>query len=244
VSASIGEIAVAALLAGGLGASAALAAGPAGPRVILVGDSTLATRNGYGDALCRMLGPGVECINLARNGRSSKSFRADGSWEKVTALLGDTEANRRTFVLVQFGHNDQPGKPGRSTDLATEFPANLAGYVDELRAAGTTPILVTPLTRRTFRGEVLVEDLAPWADATRGVARERHVPLVDLYAESSAAVARMGSTESDTLAMESPKDFDRTHLGPRGAEFFARMVARDLALAMPALAAAGESAPR
>ena len=216
------------ILAGGFWAPA-LAAGPDVPRVILVGDSTMAPRNGYGDALCRMLGPGVECINLARNGRSSRSFRADGSWARVTGLLGDPAVNRRTRVLVQFGHNDQPGKPGRSTDLESEFPANIAGYVDELLRAGASPVLVTPLTRRTFRGGELVEDLAPWAEAVRRVASEKHVALVDLYAESRAAVARMGPAEADTLAMESAKDFDHTHLGPKGAEFFARMVANDLA---------------
>jgi lysophospholipase L1-like esterase len=54
-------------------------------------------------------------------------------------------------VLIQFGHNDQPGKPGRSTDLASEYPANLKRYVDEVRAAGGQPVLVTPLTRRSFR---------------------------------------------------------------------------------------------
>jgi lysophospholipase L1-like esterase len=123
--------------------------------VIFVGDSTMASRTGYGDALCRMPGPGVECINLARGGRSSRSFHEDGSWNRVTALLGDRDGNARTYVLVQFGHNDQPGKPGRSTDLATEFPANIAAYADELHRAGGRPILVTPLTRRTFRGEIL-----------------------------------------------------------------------------------------
>ena len=243
MSATTGEIAVAVILAGGFGVPA-LAAGPAAARVILVGDSTMAPRNGYGDALCRLLGAGVECINLARNGRSSASFRADGSWAHVTELLADPGVNRRTYVLVQFGHNDQPGKPGRSTDLETEFPVNMAGYVDELRQAGASPVLVTPLTRRTFRGDVLVEDLAPWAAAIRRVAGERHVPLIDLYAESSAAVARMGPAEANTLAMESPKEFDHTHLGPKGAEFFARMVADDLAAAVPALASPGGAARR
>ena len=56
---------------------------------------------------------------------------------------------RTTYVLIQFGHNDQPGKAERTTDLATEFPANLARYVDEVRAAGAMPVLVTPLTRRS-----------------------------------------------------------------------------------------------
>jgi hypothetical protein len=39
-------------------------------------------------------------------------------------------------------------KPGRSTDLATEFPANLCRYVAEALGAGAHPVLLTPLTRR------------------------------------------------------------------------------------------------
>ena len=234
-------VVVAASLAGGLGPSPAAAAEPNAPRVILVGDSTMAPRTGYGDALCRLLGPTVECVNLAKGGRSSKSYRSDGSWKRMAALLADREANRKTYVLIQFGHNDQPGKVGRSTNLESEFPANIAAYVAEVRRAGAMALLVTPLTRRSFRGEVLNEDLEPWASATRRVASIAGVPVLELNAESSAAVARMGATEADTLAMESAKDFDHTHLGAKGAEFFARMVAKELAAAVPGFAARAEA---
>jgi lysophospholipase L1-like esterase len=42
----------------------------------------------------------------------------------VIARLKAGDAAVQRHVLIQFGHNDQPGKPGRSTDLATEFPIN------------------------------------------------------------------------------------------------------------------------
>src|SRR5262249_17318375 len=132
-------------------------------------------------------------------------------------------------------HNDQPGKAERTTDLQTEFPANLARYVDEVRAAGAVPVLATPLTRRTFRGGALDNDLAPWAEAMRAVARERRVALLDLNADSAAAVAHLGSPAADRLARD-PPDFDRTHLGARGAAYFARMLAREWVEAVPALA--------
>jgi lysophospholipase L1-like esterase len=233
-------------------ASAALANG----RVILVGDSTMAPRSGYGDALCARFKPEVRCLNLARGGRSSGSFRAEGLWDQVLGLLHDGSAGR-SYVLIQFGHNDQPGKPGRSTDLVHDFPANLARYVDEARAAGATPILLTPLTRRSFRGPWLHSDLAPWAAATRQVAREKSVPLLDLNALSQDAVQAMGEAEADTLAM-APKPapgmpvhpattaeragaanpvFDRTHLGEKGARLFAQMVAQQFPKLAPALAA-------
>jgi pectin methylesterase-like acyl-CoA thioesterase/lysophospholipase L1-like esterase len=208
-------------------------------RVVLVGDSTMATRTGYGDALCGLFKWQVECVNLARGGRSTKSYRADGSWEAAMARLRHT-SRAQTYVLVQFGHNDQPGKAERATDLATEFPANLAGYVDEIRSTGATPLLVTPLARRSFdAGAVLKDDLAPWAQATRRVAAERGTPLLDLHADSVQIVARLGPARADRLAQAQPPDpkFDRTHVGPQGAALFARLVAREIAAAVPPLAA-------
>jgi len=224
-------------------------------RVILVGDSTMATRTGYGDALCRLFDASVTCINLARGGRSSGSFRAEGLWDQMMTSLKAGEKFTATYVLIQFGHNDQPGKPGRSTDLATEFPVNLARYVDEVKAAGAIPVLVTPLTRRIFRDGKLRNDLVPWAEATRSIAEQRRVTLVDLNAASATAVANMGSAEADTLAEEPPplkppvpisnaqaepngapkSRFDHTHLGAKGAALFAGMVARDLAMVLPDL---------
>ena len=123
------------------------------PTVYLVGDSTLAPNTGYGEALCSRLTPALACANLARGGRSTLSYRAEGLWDVLLQRLKARPAGSGVaHVLIQFGHNDQPGKPGRSTDLATEYPANLARYVNELRAVGAVPVLMTPLTRRSFKG--------------------------------------------------------------------------------------------
>jgi pectinesterase len=203
--------------------------------VLLVGDSTIAAGSGYGDALCGLFKWQVECVNLARGGRSTRSYRAEGWWNRAQGRL--RERGRTTYVLVQFGHNDQPGRPERSTDLATEFPANLARYVEEIRAEGAKPVLVTPLTRRQFADGKLKDDLAPWAEATRKVAAEHKVPLLDLNADSAAAVARMGPKAADTLARPPGYGFDYTHVGPKGAGVFARMVAAQIAAAVPELAA-------
>src|SRR5688500_10138229 len=114
-------------------------------RVILVGDSTVAPQGGYGDALCSMFPSDVICINRAKGGRSSKSYRAEGSWDEIVRLLAANADFRQTYVLVQFGHNDQPGKGERTTTLP-EFAANMSRYAQEIRSSGATPVLVTPLT--------------------------------------------------------------------------------------------------
>jgi lysophospholipase L1-like esterase len=207
------------------------------PLVLLVGDSTLAPQTGYGDALCQRLEPALACLNLGRGGRSTHSYRAEGLWDAVLARLRERAAGGPAHVLIQFGHNDQPGKPGRSTDLATEYPTNLARYVAELRATGAVPVLVTPLTRRQFRHGELHDDLQPWAEAMSRVAREQQVALADLHALSAAAVRELGPARADLLAQAAPGQprFDHTHLGARGACVFAGLLSRELARVVPAL---------
>lgn len=161
-------------------------------KIVLVGDSTTAVQGGWGGAFCdRHVASFLACTNLARGGRSTYNYRAEGSWDIALHEMRDGPYEA-VYVLVQFGHNDQPGKPGRSTDLESEYPENLRRYVAEIRAAGATPVLVTPLTRRQFDNGRLLDDLAPWADATRVVARELDVPLVDLHARSRDLVQGMG----------------------------------------------------
>ncbi|HKE20749.1 MAG TPA: rhamnogalacturonan acetylesterase [Bryobacteraceae bacterium] len=185
-------------------AVSALAQSPPPVSIILVGDSTVAPHNGWGPGFCADVTPQVTCLNLAKNGRSSSSYRAEGSWSTVLDRLKSNSSHSATYVFIQFGHNDQPGKPGRSTDLATEFPVNMRGYVRDVKAAGAIPVLITPLTRRTFHEGLLKNDLAPWAEATKKVGAEEDVPVLDLNAESAAAVQKMGPVEANTLAMAPP----------------------------------------
>ena len=218
---------------------------PRQARVILVGDSTMAPKGGYGDALCRRLEPAVACINKGRAGRSTSSYRAEGHWDEVRGLLDQNRQYGATYVLVQFGHNDQPGKPGRSTDLKTEFPANMARYASEVAASGATPVLVTPLARRSFEGGKLADSLAPWAAATRAVALQEGARLLDLHAATMAAFAELGQARAVTLGPPpklEAKGPDLTHLNDEGAEIVAPIVLAGLRKAVPALAA-GEEKP-
>jgi lysophospholipase L1-like esterase len=114
-------------------------------KIILVGDSTMQVHSGWGGSFCaHHVTSFAACVNLARGGRSSLSYRAEGSWDLALAEMR-TPGFVNTWVLIQFGHNDQPGKPGRSTELATEFPANMRRYVEEALTTGALPVLITPL---------------------------------------------------------------------------------------------------
>ena len=200
------------------------------PRVALAGDSTVTTTAGWGAAFEKLLGTRGECVQLAGGGQSSKSFRDSGRWAKVIAAKPD-------YVLIQFGHNDMPGKgPNREADPATTYPENLARFVDEARAAGAVPILVTSMARRTFDKGKIRGELAPWADAAKKVAAEKKVPLVDLFARSVALLEKMGP-EASAVFDPVTKDAkpDHTHLSPKGAEIMAAIIAEELRKVEPAL---------
>jgi lysophospholipase L1-like esterase len=191
-------------------AGSAMAQAPTAPpqfravKIVLVGDSTTAVQGGWGPSFCgKHVMSAVACVNLARGGRSSGSYRTEGSWN---VALNEMKSGGfvATYVLIQFGHNDQPGKPGRSTDLATEFPIFLKRYVEEVRAAGATPVLLTPLTRRQFKDGKLIRDLELWAEATRKVAAQTGTPLIDLHQSSADAVEAMGAAEATRFAQAPP----------------------------------------
>lgn len=209
--------------------------GPVAERVSLVGDSTVASQSGWGDAFAKLLASGVECQNLGRGGRSSKSYRAEGHWKKALDA-------KPSWVLIQFGHNDQPGKgPERETDAQTTFRENLVRYVSEARASGAKPVLVTSLTRRTVnaQGKIQPDLLADYVEATRAVAAEQKVPLLDLNARSIEQLNQLGPAAAAVFDPK-PKDPakpDKTHLSAQGAEATAKLVADEIRLRLPALAA-------
>lgn len=207
-------------------------------KIVLVGDSTVAVEGGWGPGFCSSLVPDVACMDDALNGRSSKSFLAEGAWEKALAEKGN-------YYLIQFGHNDMKGKgPERETDPDSTFADNLRRYIRDVRAMGAVPVLVTSLSRRTFRNGTVIEDLKDYAAATRKVGKEQHVSVIDLNAISTAVLNRMGQQEADTFnAVGQEKErltvgksaTDRTHLNPKGQSFFGRTVAQELARLQPEL---------
>ena len=155
-----------------------------------------------------------------------------GRWEKALALKGD-------YYLIQFGHNDQPGKGvDRETDPATTYPQFMARYVDEARAIGAKPVLVTSLTRRDWNKSgdgKITSSLEPYVAAVKKVAAEKNVPLVDLHAASKALCEQLGQKRCNELSPLTTNGVDNTHLNAKGSKVFGRLVAEELVKAVPEL---------
>lgn len=96
------------------------------PTLFVVGDSTLnssAPMRGWGQELAPYFDPkNINVINRAIGGRSSRTYQAEGRWDKVLAELKTND-----IVIVQFGHNDV----GRYDDPKAKFRPSLHGTGEE-----------------------------------------------------------------------------------------------------------------
>ena len=197
-------------------------------KLALVGDSTMCEYDldipdrGWGMLLDEIFRPGtVEIHNLAKAGRSTKTFIEENRWGPTLALKPD-------YVFIQFGHNDShaPDRP-ESTDANSDYRDYLRRYVDDCRDIGATPILVTPMVRRTFHEDGTLDDnLAPYAAAMRAVAEEKGVELIDLHSMSWKFFEPLGPNVAQEYA-RNPND--RTHFNEKGARVIVELVRQGIA---------------
>jgi lysophospholipase L1-like esterase len=206
------------------------------PRIALIGDSTQTDNAGYGRGFCANLSADAECLNFARGGASTKTYRQLGLWDKAFAAHPD-------YMLIQFGHNDEVSADHNDREVPIPgYQENLRAFIREARAAHSTPVLITPLTRRYFGPDGKIHsDLTAYCDAMKEVAGELKVPLIDLQSRSIAYLDSIGETAGTKLGItKKDKDGktipDKTHLNWQGSYVFGRMVAEDLGKVEPELA--------
>jgi len=159
-------------------------------RIVTLGDSiTKGVRPGVKaeetfaarlEAGLRAGGAGVSVVNVGIGGE-----RTDMALKR---LAKDVLAQKPAVVTIMYGTNDSYVDQGKSASRITveEYRANLAKLVDELRAAGIAPVLMTePRWGKTARlngaGEHSNVRLEQYVAACRAVAKEKQVPLVDHF---------------------------------------------------------------
>ena len=101
------SLGILALVAAAAWAAADTPPNPALPSIFVAGDSTAADGTpeaiGWGKPVSALssIPPKVNVVNLARGGRSSRTFVAEGLWEQAARRREEDD-----FVLIQFGQND------------------------------------------------------------------------------------------------------------------------------------------
>ena len=96
--------------------------------IYMMGDSTMKQNNyysypqtGWGQVLYLFCKEDILVFDLAENGRSTKSYIAEGLFNKLLNKL-----QKGDYVICEFGHNDEKyADPSRYTDPFGEYQKNL-----------------------------------------------------------------------------------------------------------------------
>jgi lysophospholipase L1-like esterase len=217
-------------------------AGPETPTIWVVGDSTASVyasdvypRMGWAQPMQDYIAPAcASARDMARSGRSSKSFFDEGLWTPVRdgLKIGD-------FVLIQFGHNDEKDDdPTRFTEPFTTFEQFLSTYVDDTLAKGATPVLLTPIHRNEWSGLQIRDTHGNYSVAVRQLAEARQVALIDASALTQTLFEALGPAATTALFMDLPAgefpnypdgNSDQTHLREAGARAVLELILADSA---------------
>lgn len=175
----------------------------------------------------------ITVVNGARSGRSSKSFRSEGFWEKIIQHVSPGD-----YVFIQFGHNDSKPDTARHTDPEADFQKNLRRYVNEVKQKHANPILFTSIPYRKFdRNGRIIDGHGKYVSVVRQLAEDTDTPLVDLNRSVSEYLETIGPEASKPLYMHiSPGKFDKlpegkiddTHLTETGAAIVAELALKEL----------------
>ena len=244
-------------------------------KVHTIGDSTMANYDedatvtrGWAQFLQQFL-TGLTVNNRGKNGASSKSFYEEAAyWKSVKKQLQPGD-----YVFIQFAHNDEKsnGMDGDSvkayytkTDDAAKaattdyrgttpwgtYKDYLRKYIAETRAAGCTPVLVSPICRMYFSGNTIrrngqhdlgdnfnkltpngimtgqslpaSNDSMDYVAQMKAVAKEQGVAFLDLTEATRKLFLSYGDTKCHELLSDGNGS---THLNTMGATLIARLCA-------------------
>lgn len=210
-------------------------------RVFVVGDSTASVyeprrypRMGWAQVLDTFYDQRVSIFDLAKSGRSTKSYISEGYFDALAAHLvkGD-------LLIIQFGHNDSKvTAPERYAPADGLYQELLTKYIDLAKSKGATPILFTSVVRRAWENGALKATLTDYVNAMKKVAERTGTPLVDMNAFTRDLVSSHGEEGSKALYLhlevgETPLSrkeavVDNTHFSEKGAYLVAEFAADQL----------------
>ena len=213
----------------------------------MIGDSTMSIKEkktypetGWGMPFVYFWDSTVTIENLAKNGRSTSSFRKEGLWQIVLDKAAEGD-----YVFIQFGHNDEVSTKKTYT-TETEFKNNLRQYVSEARSKKAIPILLTPMARRKFDVAGKIEGTHDvYSQIVRDVAKEEKVVLFDMDKITKQLYQQFGVENSKLLFMQLKPDEhpnypdgrdDNTHFNELGARLIAQLVLVEIRSQIPGLA--------
>lgn len=205
--------------------------------LFLAGDSTVVDENnepwsGWGQLLTRFFTPDVAVANYAESGEAANSFVSSKRFAKLLSKMKPGD-----YLIIQFGHNDQKQK-GEGKGPYESYTKNLKYLIDEARAKGGIPVLVTSMERRRFDDEgKQIDTHGDYPDAVRKLAKQENLTLLDLNEMSKVLYQAWGVEGSKKAFVHFPagtfpgqkEDLaDNTHFNPYGGYEMAKCIVQML----------------
>lgn len=207
--------------------------------VYLVGDSTCQSNDettfpqkGWGQYLHTILKDQFNVINVARNGRSTKSFIDEGWFKVVEDNISDGD-----YLFIEFGHNDEKVDEARHTDPFDGYQKNLKFFVETAKKHGATPIILSSISRRKYENGVIIPTHGDYPKAAKELAEKENVPFIDMDSLTRNELNKMNEEETRSLFMNFDKNIypnylegkeDNTHQREKGCLFLVSILKKEL----------------
>ena len=196
------------------------------PVLYVAGDSTLTDQNalypyypygscgGWAQMLAKYF-PTLAICNQSHSGMTTNCFRDDGHWNIILEHI-----RPKDIVMLQFGHNDQKR---RNLAAFGGYINNLRRYINEIRAVGAYPIVISPISRIPFEDNGQFRSLlATHALACQVVADECDVPFINLHKLTFDKWVSLGEPDVHDYFI------DITHTNDYGANLIASYVVSEI----------------
>jgi large repetitive protein len=216
------------------------------PTIYLASDSTVANyaesyrpQAGWGETLGQFFDlDQVGIDNRAIGGLSSKTFLVGGHLNNL--LLDIHEGD---YLFMQWSHNDStPSRPERYL-TPEQFKVYLKEYINGAVQRKATPVLVTPVNRRDFTGDILNKSFPDYVKAMKETAVETGTLLIDLNQASWEHFQELGPEGTKNIFLWVNGTEDNTHLQMNGAIKVSELVAELVRQSNAPIAAFVKGAP-
>lgn len=207
-------------------------------KIYLFGDSTCQYNDettfpqvGWGQFFHEYVKDEYEIINLAKNGRSTRTFREEKLYETCEKNISEGD-----FLFIQFGHNDEKVNSERFTEPYGDYQTNLLYFVDMARKVGATPVLLSSIYRRKWKWFHLDPNChGEYPKAMKELAEREKIIFLDMTSVTKKCFEKLGRIGSKKLFMISAKGkydypektFDNTHLVEKGARTVCELIKKE-----------------
>lgn len=217
--------------------AAAWAAEPlvkSGESIAFMGDSITQQGAGSPSGYVRLVISGLEA-----NGIKATAIPAGISGHKSNQMLErlqkDVIEKKPTWMTLSCGVNDVwHGAKGVPLD---QYKTNITAILDQAQKAGVKVVVLTATMIKEDAGTNENKQLAGYNDFLRGLAKERGLPLADLYADMAAGVEAAGEARKKGNIFTT----DGVHMNPAGNQMMAVGVLRAFGLDAARIAKAKEA---